>query len=200
VKEILQPWFSNGDIFDFVPLPTMVHVLLLEGGRVDLERLRGAIEKIDPDVELNDRSLWQRQLLILFRGIQSLCVIVVLSMMGAMGVIVFLLARASMVNHLDVVDIMQVVGAHDDLVIRVFRRRALRLGLYGTLLGMGLCFFLVFGVLIFLGDDIDTVIRGDVMPSLWQWLTVPMVGVVILLMVSYVTGRAIRSFLRDKEK
>lgn len=198
VKDILQPWFSSADSFDVLPLPTIIQVTIKPDHVLDIENLRQEIKKIDPDAVLDGHDIWQRQLLVLFRGIQSLCLIVMLSMTGAIVIIVFLISHASMVAHLEIVDIMQIVGAKDDMIISVFQKRAFRTGMWGIFFGVLLAILLVFAVEFIIGEDIRFVLKGDMGLSISQWGIICLMVILVLTIIRIVTGRAVKNFLKNK--
>jgi len=135
---LLEPWLGSTEVVQDLPLPRLIDVTIASGAEIDLvalgDRLSGAV----PGASLDDHRIWLSRLINLSRTIQWLAVAVVVLIGFVTSATVIYATRTGMSVHRDVIEVLHLIGAHDDYIARQFADRAFALGFNGGLLGLGL--------------------------------------------------------------
>ncbi|CAA7620074.1 ABC transporter permease [Magnetospirillum sp. SS-4] len=135
---LLEPWLGSTDVVQDLPLPRLIDVTIDPGARLDLaevsERLSGAV----PGASLDDHRVWLSRLVNLSRTVQWLAVVVVVLIGAVTSATVVYGTRTGMAVHHGIIEVLHLIGAHDDYIARQFADRAFALGIAGGLMGLGM--------------------------------------------------------------
>jgi len=135
---LLEPWLGSTDVVQDLPLPRLIDVTIASSAGIDLVELGDRLAKAVPGASLDDHRIWLSRLINLSRTIQWLAVAVVLLIGFVTSTTVIYATRTGMSVHRDVIEVLHLIGAHDDYIARQFADRAFALGFNGGLLGLGL--------------------------------------------------------------
>jgi cell division transport system permease protein len=136
VAKLLAPWLGPDLPPDELALPRLIDVRIDMARGVDLAALRAALAKAAPDAVLDDHRLWLDRLAALIRTAEATAIAIV-ALIGAAAVLtVIFTTRTGMSVHRDVIELLHLMGARDGYIAAQFERRALRLGLGGSLVGL----------------------------------------------------------------
>ena len=135
---LLEPWLGSTEVVQDLPLPRLIDVTIASGAGIDLVELGDRLAKAVPGASLDDHRIWLSRLINLSRTIQWLAVAVVLLIGFVTSATVIYATRTGMSVHRDVIEVLHLIGAHDDYIARQFADRAFALGFNGGLLGLGL--------------------------------------------------------------
>lgn len=145
IAALLEPWLGPGSYTAELPLPRLIDVTLDAATRIDLEALAGRLGEVAPGALVEDHALWRRQLVSLARSIQVATLAVVgLIAVAAILVVVFA-TQAALSTHGEVIEVMHLVGAHDDYLARQFQSHMVRKGFLGGLGGVALAVATLYG-------------------------------------------------------
>ena len=135
---LLEPWLGSTEVVQDLPLPRLIDVTIASGAGIDLALLGERLSKAVPGASLDDHRVWLSRLINLSRTIQWLAVAVVVLIGFVTSTTVIYATRTGMSVHRDVIEVLHLIGAHDDYIARQFADRAFALGFNGGLLGLGL--------------------------------------------------------------
>ena len=135
---LLEPWLGSTDVVQDLPLPRLIDVTVDPDARIDLEDAGERLNSAVPGASLDDHRVWLSRLIGLSRTIQWLAISVVILIGAVTSTAVVYATRTGMAVHKQVIEVLHLIGAHDDYIARQFADRAFSLGFGGGLLGLGL--------------------------------------------------------------
>lgn len=135
IAALLEPWLGKGAVWEDLPLPRLIDVVLAPEAVIDLDALEARVLAVAPGAEVDDHKLWLDRLAAAARSLQAAALAVVLSIIAAACSIVIFTTRTSLSVHRDAIEILHLIGARDSFIARIFASQALWLGLRGGLLG-----------------------------------------------------------------
>ncbi len=134
---LIEPWLGSGLALNDLPIPRMIIVKLLPGGKPDFPGLRKALAAQLPNASLDDHRGWIDRM----RAMADTAVIVGVAILGLVLVVTVLsvtfATRGAMATNRPIVEVLHYVGATDGFVAGQFQRHFLALGLRGGAIGGG---------------------------------------------------------------
>jgi cell division transport system permease protein len=130
VAKLLEPWLGPTLPPEELALPRLIDVRIDTSGSADLDKLRAALAKASPQAVVDDHRLWFERLAALIRSAQATALAAVLT--------VIFTTRTGLAVHHDVIELLHLMGARDTYIAAQFQYQALRLGLAGGAIGLGL--------------------------------------------------------------
>lgn len=135
---LLEPWLGDAGLDVDLPVPRLIDVTLAEGATVDAVALEAKLQATAPGATVDDHAVWLDRLADTARALQLVTFAVMAAIgVAAVGTLVFT-TRTSLVAHHDAIEVLHLIGARDAFVASAFAWQALRLGLKGGLIGLGL--------------------------------------------------------------
>lgn len=168
VAELLAPWLGDEAPIADLPLPRIVDVKLAKNKDIDIDGLRGRLEKAVPGAGLDDHQLWRDRLIRFLLAIQIVAGVMV-ALIGATTVTVVVFAtRAGLAVHNEVIEVLHMIGAQDEYVARRFQSNALLLGLKGGISGSiaGIATLLAIK---YTAGQLDVELFPTVLFQVWHW-------------------------------
>ncbi len=135
---LLEPWLGSTDVVRDLPLPRLIDVTVDPGARIDLDAVADRLSHAVPGASLDDHRVWLSRLINLSRTIQWLAILIVGLIAVVTSTTVVYATRTGMAVHREVIEVLHLIGAHDDYIARQFADRAFSLGLAGGLIGLAL--------------------------------------------------------------
>ncbi|WP_246135507.1 cell division protein FtsX [Pararhodospirillum oryzae] len=173
LKALMEPWLGSPDMIADLPLPRLIDVTInpKDGpdGGLDLAGLARRLSEMVPGVTVDDHRLWLAKLVDLAQGLASLAWSVLALVTAATSVAVIQVTRSSLATHRPVIEVLHLIGAHDDYIARQFAGRAMVLGLMGGSVGLMLAVPALAGVG-YLARDIEGGFVPDISLSVPQWV------------------------------
>lgn len=146
VGKLLEPWLGPTLPPQELALPRLIDVRIDTVRGADLDGLRAALAKAAPNAVLDDHRLWLERLAALIRSAQATALgIVALIGIAAVLTVIFT-TRTGLAVHRDVIELLHLMGARDAYIAAQFQYQALRLGLVGGVIGLGLALATLFGL------------------------------------------------------
>ena len=136
IAKLLEPWLGPGVAADELALPRLIDVRIDPG--FDLAALRGALFRAAPSAVLDDHRIWLDRLAALGFTAEATALLILALVIAAAAMVVIFATRTGLSVHRDVIDLLHLMGARDGYIAAQFQQRALRLGLSGGLIGLGL--------------------------------------------------------------
>ncbi len=171
---LLEPWLGEAGIREDLPLPALIAVEVVPGNPPDSERLEGMLQAAAPGVVVEDHQRTLGRFLAVTQSLQLLALLVVGLVAGAAVLSVVFVTRTGLAVHRQVIELLHLIGARDNYIAGQFQRQALKLGLAGGLIGVGLAG----GTILVLGQVFATsesVVVPELALSLRQWLLLVLV-------------------------
>ncbi|MBI5165709.1 MAG: cell division protein [Magnetospirillum sp.] len=135
---LLEPWLGSTEVVQDLPLPRLIDVTVDSDARIDLAAVSERLTKAVPGATIDDHRVWLSRLINLSRTIQWLALAIV-GLIGAVTSLAVIYAtRTGMSVHHGVIEVLHLIGAHDDYIARQFADRAFSLGFGGGLIGLGM--------------------------------------------------------------
>ncbi|MBX6323676.1 MAG: cell division protein [Rhodospirillaceae bacterium] len=168
-SRLLEPWLGNTVDVAELPLPDLVAVTLKPGASVDAAEMEATLRETVPSASVDDHARWLSDLLVFARSVQWLAALVVLLTSAVAGLTVVFVTRTGLAIHRRVIEIVHLIGARDAYIARQFQGHALRLGVMGGVVGVGLA-ALTLLVIERLLSRIDEALLPQVALSTRQWI------------------------------
>ena len=135
---LLEPWLGSSDVIKDLPLPRLIDVSIDPDLSLDLSAMNERIAAQVPGTSLDDHRVWLSRLIKLSRTVEALAVFSVLLIGTVTSATIVYATRTSMAVHKETIEVLHLIGAHDDYIARQFADRAFGLGLWGGLIGMAI--------------------------------------------------------------
>lgn len=136
MNKLLVPWLGEGALQEDLPLPDLIAVQLDPASPPDLGNLQRRLDEAIPGIESDSHQAYLSQLVGMTRAVQIVAaLVVVLVGLSAVLAVVFV-TNTGLSIHRHVIEVLHMIGAHDDYVAQQFQRYAFKLGLRGGFLGV----------------------------------------------------------------
>ncbi len=135
---LLEPWLGSTDVVRDLPLPRLIDVSVDPEAGIDLAEVADRLARTVPGASLDDHRVWLGRLIGLSRTIQWLAAGIVVLIGSVTSATVIYATRTGMAVHREVIEVLHLIGAHDDYIARQFADRAFSLGFAGGLLGLAM--------------------------------------------------------------
>ncbi len=187
IYELLEPWLGSAVADQDLPLPDLIAVTVDPDRPPDLKALARKLHEAVPGTLLDDHQRWLGHLLHLVLSIQAVAVVIfVLVGLSAVLAVIFV-TRTGLSIHRQVIELLHLIGAHDAYIAKQFQRHALKLGLRGGAIGLGLALATILPVGYYLGR-----VQSENLPvlslSLLEWGLLALLPLVTAL-VAMITAR-----------
>jgi cell division transport system permease protein len=146
ILALLEPWLGSAEVVKDLPLPRLIDVSIDSDSRMDLGDLAERLSQTVPGASLDDHRIWLSRLINLSLTTQWLAIGIVLLIGGVTSATVIYATRTGMAVHKGVIEVLHLIGAHDDYIARQFADRAFSLGFAGGLMGVALAVPTLFAI------------------------------------------------------
>lgn len=169
VAEMLEPWLGAATKSNDLPLPRVIDVQLEDGAAIDTETLSAALDKTVPGASVEDHEAWRNTLILLFRSVEIVAIVIIF-LIGtvAFAAIVFT-TRSVLAVHQEIVEVLHLIGAHDNYMAAQFQKHAFRVALKGGI-GGTVCALATLLTIVFLTSDLDASLLPPAGLKWWHWL------------------------------
>lgn len=168
MQALLEPWLGPGASGDDLPLPRLIAVVVAPRNAPTPAALERAIAPAVPDVVVDNHQEALGEFLNVIWWIKVMALLVLSLVAGAAIITVVFVTRTGLAVHRRVIELLHLIGAQDGYVAVQFQQHALRLGLLGGLIGLGLALLTILVLTQVLGAYESAVIPTFTL-GLWQW-------------------------------
>ena len=138
ILELLRPWLGELANNVDLPIPQLIDVTMDPDAGVDVSALGRRLAIAAPGATVDDHRVWLDRLVRLLKAIEMVAMAIVgVIGMVTVGTVVFT-TRTGLAIHGEAIQVLHLIGAHDNYIAGQFAGRALLLGLKGGLIS--LCF------------------------------------------------------------
>ncbi|HTH16178.1 MAG TPA: FtsX-like permease family protein [Magnetospirillum sp.] len=135
---LMEPWLGSAEVVRDLPLPRLIDVSVNPDARIDLGDLAERLSNTVPGVSLDDHRVWLSRLINLSLTTQWVAIGIVVLIGFVTSATVVYATRTGMAVNKGVIEVLHLIGAHDDYIARQFADRAFSLGFSGGLIGIAL--------------------------------------------------------------
>ena len=168
---LLEPWVGPSAVKGDLPLPRLIDVGLKHATDFTAEDLGALLGERVKGVAIDDHRVWLDRLVRMIETFEALALVVLLFIvMATAGTVVFT-TRTGLAIHREAIEVLHLIGAHDDYIARQFANRALGLGIHGGLLGLVLALPTLW-MLTHLASSLDERLLPDIGFGPWHWVLV----------------------------
>jgi cell division transport system permease protein len=169
VARRLEPWLGSGAGVSDLPLPRLLVVRVSGAVRPDPAELRQRMEKVASGAVVDDHGVWRAEIARLALRIMALSAFAVTLIALAGAAVVVFAVRSGLAIHRDTIEVLHLIGAHDDYIARQFQNHTGRLAFVGGLISLVLLMLTELFVYHAVQSlDPSLLPRLDLEP--WQWV------------------------------
>lgn len=187
ISGLLEPWLGAGNITDDLPVPVMIDVETSEDLYVNLDALESKIKQISDNVYLDDHAKWLSHFYDLAYTVEFTAIGILIMVLLASVCIVMFGTKSSMSEHKSTIEIMHLMGAHDQMIAKAYQKRFMFYGLKGGVIGLLLAFITIYGLLNLVQDLSSGLVEMPALPYLKMSLLL-----IFPLMFAFITMLAAR--------
>ena len=143
---LLEPWFAAADLVKQLPIPWLIDVVPKEGAIVDWRATQNRLSELVPGVLVDTGMVWLEKLAQPARTFQVTAILVLALIILATVAAVSLTARAALAIHRDTIEVIHLLGAEDDYIIRQIQRRVTGMAARGSIVGAVLASATIFTI------------------------------------------------------
>tara|TARA_A100001037_G_scaffold193282_1_gene172940 strand:+ start:816 stop:1700 length:885 start_codon:yes stop_codon:yes gene_type:complete len=169
IAEMLEPWLGAGAYSDELPLPRVIDVKLMENTEVDIDTLSIALRKAVPGASVEDHVTWRNTLILLFRALEIVAIVIIFLIGTVALAAVLFTTRFILAVHHEIVELLHLIGAHDNYIADQFQKHAFRVALKGGFGGTA-CALATLFTIFFLTRDLDASLLPNAGLKWWHWL------------------------------
>lgn len=133
---LLEPWLGRGNVSDDLPIPQLIDVTLDKDYPADMIFLEQRLQKEVPGARVDDHQLWLGKFSRFSTIVQVLTLGAIILVISTIAIVVVFSAHAALASHRSIVELLHLIGAHDQFVAQHFQKSALLLGLKGGVIGI----------------------------------------------------------------
>ncbi|MBR9972334.1 cell division protein FtsX [Magnetospirillum sulfuroxidans] len=138
ILALLEPWLGNTDVVKDLPLPRLIDVTVDPDISMELLELADRLARSVPGATLDDHRIWLSRLINLSRTTEWVAIAILVLIGCVTSATVIYATRTSMAVNRSVIEVLHLIGAHDDYIARQFADRSFALGFSGGLIGLAL--------------------------------------------------------------
>jgi cell division transport system permease protein len=135
IQELVEPWLGKDAPLSDIPLPGLISVELVSAAPGTAEKLALDIAKIGEDIVIDTHEAWLQSLLRMISSLRFAALVVALIIAATTVTAIAGAIRSRIAVHKADVELLHLMGANDEYIIRQFQRHALMIALQGSVLG-----------------------------------------------------------------
>jgi len=166
ISDLLEPWLGAGNITDDLPIPIMIDLGTAEDVYINLDALEINIKAISDNVYLDDHAQWLSHFYNLAYTVEYTALGILVMILLASVCIVIFGTKSSMSEHKSTIEIMHLMGAHDQMIAKTYQNRFMYYGFKGGIIGLVFSFLTVFGLLILIQNLAAGLVEMPTLPYL----------------------------------
>lgn len=135
IQGLVEPWLGKNTALNDIPLPGLISVELVSSDPEKLDKIAGGIKAISNDIVLDTHESWLQGLLRLTSSLRIAAFVVVFIIAATTVTAVAGAIRSRIALHRADVELLHLMGANDEYIVRQFQRHALIITLQGSIAG-----------------------------------------------------------------
>lgn len=135
IQELVEPWLGADAPLTDIPLPGLVSVELNSSEPGAMQKMTRDIAVIDSGIVIDTHEAWLQSLLKMIGSLRFAAMVVVLIIAATTVTAIAGAIRSRIAVHRADVELLHLMGANDEYIIRQFQRHALTIALQGSIAG-----------------------------------------------------------------
>ena len=135
IQELVEPWLGKDAPLGDIPLPGLIAVELNANAPGTTAKLAAEISEIDGDIVIDTHEAWLQSLMRMISSLRFAALTVALIIAATTVTAIAGAIRSRIAVHRADVELLHLMGANDEYIIRQFQRHALVIALQGSLFG-----------------------------------------------------------------
>lgn len=135
IQDLVEPWLGADAPLQDIPLPGLISVELNSSEPAAMEKMTADIKVVDSGIVIDTHEAWLQSLLKMIGSLRFAALIVVLIIAATTVTAIAGAIRSRIAVHKADVELLHLMGANDEYIVRQFQRHALTIALQGSLLG-----------------------------------------------------------------
>lgn len=135
IQSLVEPWLGKDAPLADIPLPGLISVELHSSDPVAMDKMAKDIKVISDDIVIDTHEDWLQSLLRMISSLRFAAFVVVLIIAATTITAIAGAIRSRIAVHKADVELLHLMGANDEYIIRQFQRHALTIALQGSLIG-----------------------------------------------------------------
>ena len=189
LARLLEPWLGANAESGDLPLPRLIDVELKQASEFTAKDLSIRLNKRVAGVIVDDHRIWLNRLVRMIETFEALAFMILsFIVLATVGTVVFT-TKTGLAIHREAIEVLHLIGAHDEYIARQFAYRALSLGICGACLGLILALPTLWA-LVHIAEGLDERLFSGVGFDVWHWmliLAMPILVAVIAMNTAKVT-------------
>ncbi len=195
VAALLAPWLGGDAPIAELPLPRIIDVQLAPDAVTDIAALKARLDAAIPGAGLDDHQLWRDRLVQFLFAIEAAAAVMVLLIGAATVTMVVFATRSGLSVHNEVIEVLHVIGAHDEYIAHQIQTHALNLGLKSAIIG-SLAGLITLLAIAQTASNLDLELFPSFLFRLWHWPVLATVPVIAAFIVRFSARRTVLQALR----
>ncbi len=192
-RQLLRPWIGDLELPDDLALPALVRLDALNSDQ--LSQLRNKINADGFVVEIDDHSVWRKNIQRSWRAVQFALVLIIIIILAASIFISSYATQSVLRARQNIIDVLSHVGARDNYVAQLFISRFGSLGLKAACVGTVLALISVLVLGLFTGF-VSSGVKSILGPKVSDLIFLAILAIVMGLISGATAGHITYSKLR----
>ena len=135
IQDLVEPWLGKDAPLQDIPLPGLISVELNSSEPEAMGKMTTDIKVVDSDIVIDTHEAWLQSLLKMIGSLRFAAFVVVIIIAATTVTAIAGAIRSRIAVHKADVELLHLMGANDEYIVRQFQRHALTIALQGSLLG-----------------------------------------------------------------
>ena len=136
VLSLMEPWLGQSNGLESIPVPGLIAVTLGDQDDISKQKIERTLFSIDPNIQIDANERWLSDILSLSQSIQLFTVLVMILLFGITGLSIASGVKSRMAVYAEEIELLHLMGAEDDYIIRQFQRHTFLLAIIASIGGL----------------------------------------------------------------
>ncbi len=195
IKELVSPWLGNNkELPSSIPLPGLISVEIDENiSDNEMEAITKHIAKIAPNAKIDRHEEWLNDLLRFTGALEYASMILIITIAFTTITAVAGAIKSRMSVHKDEIELLHLMGASDNYIIRQFQRHSAIIGIKSVLIGSFIAVIVIPALGFMAGSLGLSVVPNFSLPKFGFYMIIltPVIILAIVIITSRITCKGV---------
>lgn len=158
IQDLVEPWLGKDAPLQDIPLPGLISVETHSSEPQAMEKMAADIKVVDSGIIIDTHEAWLQSLLKMIGSLRFAAFVVVVIIAATTITAIAGAIRSRIAVHKADVELLHLMGANDEYIVRQFQRHALTIALQGSLVGTVIAALVLFTIKFVSGTDSATML------------------------------------------
>lgn len=136
IEKLMTPWLGNEVDISSLPIPQLLDVQLDDSVELNYDEITRGLHKLTPNASIDNHRLWLNRLLKFANSLNTLALAVLIMVVVICAFSIYYSARTSLGINMDSIEILHIIGAHDDYIAGQYARSYGKIGFFSGIIGL----------------------------------------------------------------